>query len=161
MERENWMNFWTLFQDLIHDKSELTYSHKFTYLQQCCVGEANELITGFIPDQAGYDNVVKLLKEQFDETKLMQHQLQSKLLIIQSPSHNLEELKSFRLDYQKIIRTLTSMSLMSGKEIIKTILFNKLSSQTTRRLVEKLGIDFTYDKFDKQLRVIIQQIEFC
>ena len=160
-KRENWTNFWTLFKDLIDDKSELTFSHKFTYLQQCCIGEARELITGFIPDQAGYENAVKILKEQFDERHLLQHQMQSQLLTIKSPSNNLEELKSFRLSYQKIIRTLDSMSLINSKELIKTILFNKLHSLTTRKMVEVLGIEFKYDEFDSQLLKMIQQMEFC
>ena len=160
-KRENWTNFWVLFKDLIHDKGELTYSHKFTYLQQCCVGDAKELITGFIPDQAGYDNAVKILKEQYDETHLLQHQMQSKLLTIKSPSNNLEELKSFRLAYQKVIRTLDSLSLINSKELIKTILFNKLHIQTTKKMVEVLGINFNYDAFDAQLLKMTQQMEFC
>ena len=102
-KRENWTNFWTLFSDLIHNKSELTYSHKFSYLQQCCIGDAKELITGFVPDQQGYENAVKILTEQFDESNLLQHQLQSKLIGIKSPANTLEKLKSFRLEYQKII----------------------------------------------------------
>ena len=126
----------TLFKNLVHNKSDLTFSHKFTYLQQCCIGEAKELIAGFIPNQAGYDNAFTLFKEQYDEQDIMQHQLQSKLLQIKSPGHNLEELKSFCLAYQKVIRTLTSMSALSCKELVKTVLFNKLNSQTTKRLVE-------------------------
>ena len=94
-KREHWTYFWTLFTDLVHNKSELTFSHKFTYLQQCCVDEAKELITGFIPNEQGYTNAVKLLTEQFDETNLLQHQLQSKLISIKSPAHNLEELRGF------------------------------------------------------------------
>ena len=70
-KRENWTNFWTLFSDLIHNKSELTYSHKFSYLQQCCIGDAKELITGFVPDQQGYDNAVKILNEQLGESNLL------------------------------------------------------------------------------------------
>ena len=58
-KRENWTNFWTLFCDLVHNKPELTYSHKFSYLQQCCISDAKELITGFVPDQQGYENAVK------------------------------------------------------------------------------------------------------
>ena len=102
-KRENWPTFWTLFSDLVHNKSELTYGHKFSYLQQCCIGDAKELITGFVPDQQGYENAVKILTEQFDESNLLQHQLQSKLIGIKSPANTLEKLKSFRLEYQKII----------------------------------------------------------
>ena len=160
-KRENWTNFWTLFCDLVHNKLELTYSHKFSYLQQCCIDDAKELITGFVPNQQGYENAVKLLTEQFDENNLLQHQLQTKLLGIKSPSHTLEELKSFRLEYQKIIRTLESSSLINGHAIIKTLLFNKLNSQTTRKVVEGIGIDFTYAQFDEHLLKLTRQMEFC
>ena len=92
---------------------------------------------------------------------MLQHQLQSKLLGIKSPSNSLEDLKSFRLEYQKIIRTLSSMSLINGQEIIKTLLFNKLNSQTTRKIVEVIGIDFEYEALDAQLLKLIRQMEFC
>ena len=160
-KREEWTNFWTLFTDLVHNKSELTFSHKFTYLQQCCVDEAKELIMGFIPNEEGYKNAVKLLIEQFDETHLLQHQLQSKLISIKSPSHSLEDLKTFRLEYQKIIRTLESSASLNGHAIIKTLLFNKLNSNTTKKIVESAGIDFDYAEFDKHLLKLIQQMEFC
>ena len=160
-KREEWTNFWTLFTDLVHNKPELTFSHKFSYLQQSCVDEARELITGFIPNEQGYQNAIKLLNEQFDETHLLQHQLQSKLLSIKAPSHSLEDLKAFRLEYQKIIRTLESSASINGHAIIKTLLFNKLNSNTTKKIVERAGIDFNYDEFDKQLLQLIQQMEFC
>ena len=73
----------------------------------------------------------------------------------------MEELRSFRLEYQKIIRTLESSSLINGHEIIKTLLFNKLNGQTTRKVVEAIGIDFTYDAFDAQLLKLTRQMEFC
>ena len=160
-KRENWTNFWTLFTDLVHNKPELTFSHKFSYLQQCCVDEAKILITGFIPNEQGYNNAVKLLLELYDETHLLQHQLQSKLISIKSPNHSLVDLKAFRLEYQKIIRTLQSSSNISGLEIIKTLLFNKLNSNTTKKIVEGIGINFTYDEFDKHLLKLTQQMEFC
>ena len=77
--------------------------------------------------------------------------MQRKLLTIKLPSNNLEELKQFRLAYQKVVRTLNSLSLINSHELIKTILFNKLYVQTTKKIVEALGINFTYDAFDAQL----------
>ena len=159
--RVEWEHFWTLFKDLVHDKAELSYSHKYTYLKQCCKGDAKEAIAGFIPNEEGYENAVKLLREQYDGKDIKQHQLQSTLLGIKPPGHNLVELKTFRLEYQKVLRSLMSMSCTQDKELVKTVLFNKLHDQTTKQLVDEIGIKFDYEAFDEQLKKLIQKMEFC
>ena len=56
---------------------------------------------------------------------------------------------------------MNSLSLINGQALIKTILFNKLPPQTTKKIVEAIGIDFTYDAFDTQLLKMIKQMELC
>ena len=51
--------------------------------------------------------------------------------------------------------------MINGLAIIKTLLFNKLNSLTTRKVVEAIGIDFTYSQFDEYLLKLTRQLEFC
>ena len=53
------------------------------------------------------------------------------------------------------------MLLVNCHDLIKTIFFNKLNVQTTKKIVEAIDIDFSYDAMDEQLRKMIQKMEFC
>ena len=160
-DNEQWTQFWLLFKELVHDKPELTYGVKFTYLKAALKGTAKDLAEGFTPNKEGYEDVVALLKDTFDNEGLCKRKLYTKFMDMKSPKHEAGELKKFRIEYMKTVRNLAHcVDVKEQLELIKEILLKKLHPETLSFIINfhKNPI-FSYEEMDKAITVLINILE--
>ena len=88
-EMDKWDEFWTLFKELVHDKTQLSYGIKFIHLRNAIKGDAAEVIDGFKPNKEGYHDAIASLKENYDHTKMSQKHLRNMLYGLTPIRHSL------------------------------------------------------------------------
>lgn len=160
-ESEQWAQFWILFKELVHDKTDLSYGVKFTYLRSAIKGNAKELIDGFTPNEDGYNDVISLLKDTYENKGLSQRRLYHNFLDMKSPRHNANELRTFRIKYMKNIRSLAHcVNVKEQLELIKEILIKKLAADTLSFIINfHKNPTFSYEQMDEALAVLVNILE--
>ncbi|XP_076057285.1 uncharacterized protein LOC143034825 [Oratosquilla oratoria] len=64
-----WTQFWNQFNSMVHERSNIDESTKFTYLNQCIKGSARQYLTGLKGQASDYETVVISLKQQCGDKK--------------------------------------------------------------------------------------------
>lgn len=68
---DKWLQFFEIFQALVHNNAELATIQKFYYLQSCLSGEAMQILQSLEICEANYEKAILLLKERYENKRLL------------------------------------------------------------------------------------------
>lgn len=132
---ENWLNFYEVFNSLIHDNPTLSPIQKFFYLRSALKDEASRSIQSMEITTGNYDIAWNLIKERFENKKMIVKKHVS--AIIELP-HVLKESSSLLRELSdKMQSHLTTLQKLGQPTehwdtIIVLLLANKFDSSTRR-----------------------------
>ena len=64
---EKWSNYWTAFESIVHNRSDLPVIVKYTHLCNSLKGEASSVIEGLPVDDDHYEKAIELLRKAFED----------------------------------------------------------------------------------------------
>ncbi|XP_064082936.1 uncharacterized protein LOC135198947 [Macrobrachium nipponense] len=108
---EEWLAFWDIFNSLVHDRRDISDVIKFSILRASSRDNALKAIEGMLVTNANYSVAIQTLKEKYDNKEKLKRRLMSKLTHLVPPSHTIEDLNTFKLEYEKIILQMNTLNL--------------------------------------------------
>ncbi|MCP3665754.1 MAG: DUF1759 domain-containing protein, partial [Gammaproteobacteria bacterium] len=72
-DREEWPNFWGIFNDLVHSQPSYPKSMKFHHLKTCLSGDARKLVVHKANTPEGYDNAVESLQKYYGDISFLRN----------------------------------------------------------------------------------------
>ena len=159
-DKSAFMAFWILFKEIIHERENLSFGLKFSYLRAALKGKARDLIEGFLPTEDGYNDAVKLLRDTY-ESEGLKDDLYDTFLNIKRPRHTAADLSDFRQQYLKLVRSLSHcVAVKEQEELIKKILVQKLSSESLTFVINfNKTPHFSYAQLNEALIALIKVLE--
>lgn len=132
---EGWLNFFEIFQALVHNNTEISTIQKFYYLQSCLTGEAVQVLQSLEICEANYQQALDLLKERYQNKRLLIHNHVRNLFDIEPIIK--ESAQGFRKLIDNLMRNIRALaSLNQPVEHWDTILVYMISQKidlNTRR----------------------------
>ena len=80
---DNWLPFWDMFNNHIHENAELNDTEKFSYLQTYLKGKAAKSIAGLTATGTCYNDAIALLKDEYANEVRIADTIFAKLMDIQ------------------------------------------------------------------------------
>ena len=160
-QHEKWSNYWTTFESLVHDRTDLPVIVKFAHLNNSLKGDAASVIEGLPVDDAHYDQAIALLKKTFEDKPKAKRRLITRLREIKSPKHSHKELREFRTEYNVVLRSLENYeNLIPSKWLIVEMLLAKLGNQSQNYLFDFFKTQYlTFEQLDEGLENLINIME--
>lgn len=125
---DQWVPFYDIFSSLIHNSTSLTDIQKFYYLKGSLVGEAADILHSLQTTDSNYSVAWDLLKERFENKRLMTNHYLKILFDVQPLSKESSgQLRHFLDETKKVLRVLKV--LKQPVEAWNTILIYMLSSK--------------------------------
>lgn len=66
---ENFLDFWALFENLVHNEANIPKVQKLAYLKKPCTGEPFDRIKNLPLTDSGYDQAVSLMVNEYKDMK--------------------------------------------------------------------------------------------
>lgn len=105
---EGWIQFYEVFQALVDKNSDLTKIQKFYYLQSCLRGEATQVLQSLEICEANYDEALKLLRERYENKRMLIHNHVRNLFEMSSVSR--ESHQNLRKLIDSVVRNLRALT---------------------------------------------------
>lgn len=131
----DWLNFFDTFKSIIHDNKQLADVQKLQYLRSCLKDEASKVIDSLETTSANYTIALDLLKERYDNRRII---IQSHIkTLMELPSSSKESSVNIRnlLDNMQVhLRALTALGEPVDKwdSLMIYIITSKLDRYTHR-----------------------------
>lgn len=137
-----WVSFQETYDALINNNLSLSPIEKFYYLKSCLKGEAAQLIQSLEISQANYDIAWQMLKERYQNKKLIIHtHLKAifELGTLKGESH--QALRKLLDNFNKNVRALTALGQPTAHwdTLLVYIFASKLDSVTKREFEESIA----------------------
>lgn len=120
-----WLEFFSLFDSIIHQNAELSDIVKFVYLLAQLNGEAKDLLKGLPVISVNYSVALDILKEEYEDLQAAIDILYLKLMEI-PPAKNVMELKKVYNQTEGHFRSLEALEQDVNHSIFVTILKSKI-----------------------------------
>lgn len=137
---DNWVEFISLYNSLVHNNSTIDKTQKFQYLKTTLKGEALAVISGLqlIPDN--YEIAYEALVQRYQNSRRIASVYFSKLLQYKTLSHNsLSSLKDFLHNHETAVNSIKSLKLPDLADfLLFSIALNNLDSNTKRAFENKM-----------------------
>ena len=159
-----WLAFWDIFESLVHSRTDLDNVVKFSTLRTCLKDNAFKAIEGLPVTNDNYAVAVKILKDRYANKDNLKRKLMSKLTHLASPCHNLEELTTFKLEYEKLILQLQNLSIDTDamSPIFSNMLCEKLPSETRKMIANKYNsMSLGLKEISDGIKYVCNLMEFC
>ncbi|XP_068206266.1 uncharacterized protein [Palaemon carinicauda] len=114
---------------------------------------AFEAIEGLPVTNANYSVAIQTIKEKYDSKEKLKRRLMSKLTHLVSPGHTIEDLNTFKLEYENIILQMNRLNLdvEAMNPVFSSIICEKLSPETRKAIANK----------HNSLKHVCELMEFC
>ena len=156
-----WDNFWSLYNTVVHSKSDLDNVLKFNFLLSSLQKEPLEIAKTLPVTEHNYDVVIKLLKDRYEQKDRLLDRLLMSLQTLQTPAHKAKELFSFFTKYTAIVSQYEHKTgnLMDERVVISLVL-SKLTSET-RRFIQNHNkkTTFTLKEMGDALQFLVDSFE--
>lgn len=139
-----WLPFFDVFQNLIHNNQSLDDCQKFHYLKSCLKGDAVRAVESLPISSSNYQTAWSVLQKRYKNTRLIiQAHVQA---ILNSPEINKSTSESLEKLLGDITNNLEALKVInvpveSWDAILTTIIIGKLDYQTRREFENTLGSD--------------------
>ena len=120
-----WLEFYGLFEAIIHQNPELSKIVKFTYLNSQLTGEPKELLKWLSITSANYNTALDILKEEYGDSQAAIDIHYVKLMEIPR-ARNVIELKQINFEIEVHFRSLEALEQNIDHRIFVTILKSKI-----------------------------------
>ncbi|XP_044729531.1 uncharacterized protein LOC123292882 [Chrysoperla carnea] len=132
--KKHWPVFWETFQSLIDNNRSLDDNSKVNYLLSALRGHALEMCTGIIPTAANYQIIKDLLKERFEDKRLLMDTYLSQLLNFkQSKLESAAHLNSFLEVFDTSVTALKNLKIDDLLDyVLVFIALSKLDCETRK-----------------------------
>lgn len=161
---EQWLAFWDIFNSLVHDRMDISNVIKFSTLRASLKDNAFKAIEGLPVTNANYSVAIQTLKEKYDNKDKLKRRLMSKLTHLVPPSHTIEDLNTFKLEYEKIILQMNTLNLdvEAMNPIFSSIICEKLSPETRKAIANKHNsMSLDLKQISSGLKYVCELMEFC
>ena len=161
---ETWNPFWDIFNSLVHSRTDIANVVKFSTLRASLTDNAFKAIEGLPVSNDNYPVAIKLLRDRYANTENLKRNLMSKLTHLDAPSHNLEDLTSFKLEYEKIILQLKGLTIDTDalSPILVNMITEKLPSETRKLIANKYDTtSLEMKEVSDGIKYVCDLIEFC
>lgn len=132
----DWMEFYETFHSLIHQDTNLNSVQKFHYLRAALSDEAADVIHSIKLTEANYDVAIGLLKEQYEDKKIIVQDIMKSIINIpQMSRQNAQQLHELRINFSKHLRSLQVLNLTDEQSwnLITICLISHKFDETTLR----------------------------
>lgn len=131
---DSWLGFYDLFSSLIHEDTSISAIRKLFYLKGCLTGEAANVIASIESSSQNYEVAWNLLKERYDDRKVIREGYIQALFDTPSISKEFST-RSFVDHVLKNLRALKTLGepIESWNAIIVVMLRNKLYNKLKER----------------------------
>ncbi|XP_064088863.1 uncharacterized protein LOC135203135 [Macrobrachium nipponense] len=161
---EEWLAFWDIFNSLVHDRRDISDVIKFFILRASLRDNAFKAIEGLLVTNANYSVAIQTLKEKYDNKEKLKRRLMSKLTHLVPPSHTIEDLNTFKLEYEKIILQMNTLNLdvEAMNPVFSSIICEKLSPETRKAIANKHNsMSLDLKQISSGLKYVCELMEFC
>ena len=136
---EEWQTWWDSYRSLVHDRQDMDKVLKMTHLKSCLTGKALLVISGFQITEQDYDNAITALHDKYANPEKVRQTLVLQLLDMQPPKNTARDLEHFKLDFERIMKTLEHYvpDLQSSHWLISILLQNKLPTEAEMFIFQK------------------------
>ena len=151
---EEWQTWWDSFRSLVHDCKDMDKVLKMTHLKSCLKGKALLVISGFQVTDQDYDDAIAALKDRFANPERVKQTLVLQLVNMVKPKNNAKELEQFKLDFERIMKTLEHYvtGFQSSHWFIAILLQSKLPAEAEMFIFQKFNTKyFTVDQISTGL----------
>ena len=158
---ENWITFWAEFNQAIHRDEEMENGTKLVYLKQAMQDPGlKSTLADLGVEDAAYVAAVNLLKERFDQPRMLHRKCCESLKNIPTTNGSRESMTAFADKGQHILTVLTRLGKLGVSEVITSMMemsmdrslkhewMNHTDSMSTTPPVEKL-LSFVRRKADQ------------
>ncbi|XP_064080675.1 uncharacterized protein LOC135197545 [Macrobrachium nipponense] len=160
---EEWLAFWDIFNSLVHDRRDISDVIKFSILRASLRDNAFKAIEGLLVTNANYSVAIQTLKEKYDNKEKLKRRLMSKLTHLVPPSHTIEDLNTFKLEYEIILQMSTlNLDVEAMNPIFSSIICEKLSPKTRKAIANKHNsMSLDLKQISSGLKYVCELMEFC
>lgn len=136
---EDWMEFWGLFESLVHQDQQLDEVAKFHYLRTCIKGDALSVISGFPLESKCYALAVEALKSRYQNTRRLGSMYVNRILnFIPMSDASLTSLERFLSTHANSMNALDALGLPDVGDFMKLqIALNNLDVKTRTAFEEE------------------------
>lgn len=139
----NWFEFWDKFKGLVHDRTDIAPVTKFSYLMGQLTGIALDVIRELPITDYNYDIAIQLLKQNFENAEANLQRLVNKLIDLEGPKHNHQELTTFRITIGCLLKSLSiHKNLTEAGWLLDLIIQKKLAQRTCDELYHRYKKNF-------------------
>ncbi|KAK7068115.1 hypothetical protein SK128_003916, partial [Halocaridina rubra] len=139
------------FCSLVHDCQVMDKNLKTTHLKSCLTSKGLSVISWFQISDQDYDNDIGALTDRFANPEREKQALVLQLVDIPKPKNVAKNLDQFRLDYERILKTLKHY-VQSSNWFIAILLQSKLPAEAKRFIFQRFQTKyFTVDQISTGL----------
>lgn len=136
---EDWREFWSLFESLVHKDTRLDNVAKFHYLRTCLKNEALSVISGVPLEATGYPLAIEALKSRYQNSRRLGSLYANRILHF-SPltDATLPSLELFLTTHNNSVNALDTLDLPDVGDFLKLqIALNNLDAETRAAFEEE------------------------
>ncbi|XP_064117620.1 uncharacterized protein LOC135223041 [Macrobrachium nipponense] len=152
---------WLAFRDI--DRRDIFDVIKFSTLRASLRDNPFKAIEGLLVTNANYSVAIQTLKERYDNKEKLKRRLMSKLTHLVPPSHTIEDLNTFKLEYKIILQMNTlNLDVEAMNPIFSGIICDKLSPETRKAIANKHNsMSLDLKQISSGLKYVCELMEFC
>ncbi|OAD62025.1 hypothetical protein WN48_07586 [Eufriesea mexicana] len=139
---ETWLSFKDAYRTLIHERSELSKTEKFQYLQCAITGTAKEALEGFTPPEDNYDAAWESLTKMYDDKRVLILRHASLLCNIGPINGSSEELRGLANQVRAQLKSLEALGRTS-KDMLNDIVFSMMISNLDKETRKGWDLNIT------------------
>ncbi|XP_053597353.1 uncharacterized protein LOC128668428 [Microplitis demolitor] len=157
---DEWIGFHDLFESFIHGDKHIPPIRKLYHLKSCLVGEAASVISSIEASAQNYELAWNLLKDRYDNRKLMREKYIQAILDISQISKEFST-QAFVDHLQKNLRALKTLGepIDGWNSILVVILRNKLPNSLRDRW-EEHSISYPNPTIDQFIAFLARRAQF-
>ncbi|KAI1720448.1 hypothetical protein DdX_04678 [Ditylenchus destructor] len=155
-----WPAWWECFEYAVH-KTSKAKAYKLILLKSALGGEAKSAVAQVSGDGAGYDDAIKILKDEFGNERAIKKNLYYKLQTIRPAQDHRLDLRRFIDEVDQICSSLERMGEDVNSLSFVTGLQDRLPRHIRRKLISEEkslppGTDWTTARLRKKIREIVR-----
>ena len=129
--KQQWSEFWEVFNVAIDSSTELTTLQKFSYLRSYLKGSAKQKISGLQLTESNYTKAIELLKNEYAEDQEGRRRKLYSQLVSMKPCQTTMEVKKMHTELESICRQLRNV----GEDIESPTIWLAIEQKLTRSIL--------------------------
>lgn len=150
--------FWDTYNCLIHIRNDLSNVQKLTYLKSVLFKEPAELLSPIRLTEDNYTLAIKILQDRYNVPERTTVELYNQIITMSPVSDKVHDMHRFYDQLEIRLKMLENQNCnVNDNYILVNLIFQKLSSELKKKLVEKFDVKLTMknirDAIDNELKL--------